>query len=306
MTTTPLTGRSAADMQVARLEPTRFKLKKAIVDGGDTGLSLGFAPPDPGGLPPPPPNPLPFEAPDFWQVLTPNPVNIEAASAQCAPIAAANTMAYIAQTFGQETDFSLPRPAVKGVDEDTSLPGLFDTYMNRNVTSTCVGSSTGYCQDSPNESGILDGIYTFLRTHTAFEHAEVRFQGNQGDNCESDEDITTFSDGNVVTFEWICDRIAAGDGVIITRHDYQNIDGVRTQRGGHAVRVYGCGEANGTPFLRVVNDTLQDSASSGVCVERDGLALEFVTVPVGVLGRMNYDGNVMQDIEYAIAISLRD
>ncbi|MCB9547544.1 MAG: hypothetical protein H6706_17090 [Myxococcales bacterium] len=315
--TTPLLGQ--ADLApLATLPPSPFQVVK-VTEDLVTGVALDFEPPSPGGLPPPPPNPqieLPAPLEGYWARMTPNPVNVNAGKNQCAPIAIANAFEYLRLTFGSTRGFATLHDHVRGVLGDTSLAAAIDSLARRDVADTCNGDGIDYCIDSPIQTGLFSAALAYLSISNDVNRVHVRYQGDFGDSCSQDHDVKATDDGPEVTFEWICDRIDAGDAVVLTRHkkkvDVEAAKGQPIYPGmfevivnAHAIRVHGCGVMGGRPFLRVLNDPQQDKDIDGACTERDGLTSELVFVEdLDYDGVLNYGSDPNKELAFAFAVSI--
>ncbi len=302
------------------LPPVSFPLVKAV-QTLSSGIVDGFVPQGPGGMPPPPPNPqiqMPEHLEGYWAVHTPNPVNVDAGRNQCAPMAVANALKYTELTFGASTGFFSGDIHVKSTGGGgIGLAGRIDDTMNRSQQGTCVGSGVGFCIDQDSSSGMFSGALAQIESANPqrLDQITVRYQGDDGDSCATDYAVSTADGGPVVTFDWLCDRIAAGDGVSLAYLRY-GIDPdapagpiypgmYEVPTGGHAIRVHGCGEMGGRPFIKVLNDTRQDRMDEGLCVERAGLESQLVYVEdIDYDGKLNYGDNPMWEIEFALAVSV--
>lgn len=311
-----------APMQIEQAEalpPATFPLVKAA-QNVSSGIVDGFVPQPPGGLPPPPPNPqiqMPDHLEGYWAVHTPNPLNVDAANNQCGPMAAANAFKYMEATWGPSRGFVAADPHIKSVGGGIGLAGSLDTWINRSEQGTCVGSGVGYCADDGADSALFTGAMDYIAFWNAnrLNRIRVRYQGQGGDDCAHDTAVTAIDNGAEVTFDWLCDRIAAGDGVFLTylryKVDVEAADGpiypgmYEVPTGGHAIRVHGCGEMGGRPFIKVLNDTRQDRMDDDICVERAGLESQLVYVEdIDYDGRLNYGDNPMWEIDFAMAASI--
>ncbi|MEZ4475456.1 MAG: hypothetical protein R3F60_32610 [bacterium] len=314
----PLLGK--ADLaSLDTLPATPFAVRQVREDL-PRGVGTDYAPLPPDGLPPPPENPqiaLPEPLQGYWARMTPHPVNIESARNQCASVAIANMLEYMRLTFGSTRGFTTAGFAhIKGLLGDTSLVGIMDSFNRRQVTDTCIGNGTDYCVDSPIQTGLFEGALRFLSMSNDVNRLHVRYQGDFGDSCAQETDVHVVDDGSEVTFDWICDRIQAGDGVVLTYHRFKvDVEAAQGQpiypgmfeviTGAHAIRVHGCGMMAGRPFLRVLNDTQQDGMIDDVCEERPGLASQLVYVEdVDGDGVLNYGDSALKELAFAFAVSI--
>lgn len=192
----------------------------------------------------------------------PNKVNVQTARNQCFPMAVANSLQYLEERFG----LNVPHSHVPGLKGDDSLVGQLDTYADRTASSRTSGSGTWF-------TPMISGKFRYLADHGLADDLVHRYQGRgwgsppdqalpEGDYTSSG--ITAIDDGDVVTWEWICEQIQAGEDVEIC-FSYDNAAGNPT--GGHAVRVFECGMTLGVPWIGYVHDSNQSNDSAGLeCV----------------------------------------
>lgn len=270
--------------------------------------------PGPGPLPPPPQNPsiqMPAPLEGYWIVNLPNPVNVQAANNQCVPVAAANALLYMRETFSFSHGFQAPHSAGRGWRDSGShsLAEELDERMLRPVVGQCSGSGTGYCPDFNGDSSLYAGVANYLAAFNDPDDVLLRVQGSQDPWCLGGMAVDAALDGQEVTFDWLCDRIRDGAGVTLTYNRYDDTDGLGNEvyTGAHAIRVFACGVSGGRPFIRVLNDTKQDRNDDlDVCQERDGLESQLVFVEdLDNDGRLNYGNNQRREIVQAMAIMLQ-
>lgn len=292
------------------LPATRFRVaqvRQTLPFGADD-----IVVPGPGPLPPPPQNPsvtLPEPLQGYWAVTLPNPVNIESARNQCVPIAAANALMYLRQTFGVSRGFAAPHTATRGVrDGGTfSIAEELDERMRRPATDICTGNGTGYCPDFIGDSSLYAGVASYLSLWNDDDRLNIRVQGSQSAGCFGGLPIDTVQDAPEVTFDWLCDRVEEGAGITLTYNRYNQTDGLGNEvyTGAHAIRVHACGVMGGRPFIRVLNDTMQDGQVDGLCAERAGLESQQVFVEdIDGDGQLNYGDNQRWEIVQAMAITI--
>ncbi|MCB1021171.1 MAG: hypothetical protein KDC27_14665 [Acidobacteria bacterium] len=183
----------------------------------------------------------------------PNPVNVQTASSQCFPMSIANSLQYLEDRYG----LPVPNDHVPGLKGDQSLVGMLDTGSNRPVTNRRNGSGT------PHRS-MMRAKLQYIDDNDLEDGMVMRHQGRGfGSEPLTDGDVsvgtvftvTSTDDGAVVTWDWICGQIKAGEDVELT-YDWPG--------GGHAVRIYGCGKTNGRPWVRYLHDRDQSSDSAGL------------------------------------------
>jgi uncharacterized protein (TIGR03437 family) len=207
-------------------------------------------------VPPPPPaaNHTFTPAGDTYEhVLPRNDINVQAASHQCATASLANSLAYLAS---QNDNFKLPHPNNTGLKGDNTLVGQLDTATNRNVTSRTQGSGL-------YEQPELTGKFTYLKQNGLDKKLVQKYQGALYDSSGLNpistdftaQGVTTTNQGNVVTFDWLCNEIQQGEDVEI---NYEWNNGQKS--GGHALRVFGCGKVHGAPYIWTLDDGVQTTA----------------------------------------------
>ena len=304
------------------------KMYEAVGGGGVDKVLMPELPPigDPG--PPPPMGGYDQGDMPEWQFTLPHHSNVETAWNQCAESAWANVLSYLEHTFGaQGVDFPQFNTKGVGVDGDeSSLVSRMDWYMDRSHTDTCNGGGTGRC-GGPDSSSVMRGIFAFLRIFDGQRRLALSHQAGSdvypGD-CAEDEDRESQREGEDVTFDWLCDRVQDGAGIVLTYGFYSPIavpngydengliqyaiDWDRT--GGHVVRVIGCGEVGGQQFIRTLDDGLQDrmlddEIDGPICEERLGLRsqLWFVHENPTTDGRLEL-GDASRQIDFAMAVTV--
>ena len=304
------------------------KMYEAIGGGGTDKVLMPELPPigDPG---PPPPMGA-FDQGDMpeWQYTLPHDSNVETAWNQCAEAAWANTLSYMEHTFGgQGIDFPQFNTKGVGIDGDeTSLVSRMDWYMDRSHTDTCNGGGTGRC-GGPGESSTMRGLFEFLRIFESDRRLAVSHQAGSAvypGDCMEDEDRESQREGEDVTFDWLCDRVQDGAGIVMVYGFYSPvavpngydengfiqyaIEWDRT--GGHVVRVIGCGEVGGQQFIRTLDDGQQDrmiddEVDGPMCEERLGLRTQlwFVHENQTTDGRLEL-GDASRQIDFAMALTV--
>ncbi len=309
----------------------RWKVKpivEAVGGDGPDKVQMPELPPigDP-VLPPPSPDFDHGDLPD-WQYTLPNTSNVETAWNQCAPAAFANVLSYLEHSFGH-LGINFPHFNTKGVGVDgdeSSFVSRMDWYMDRPHTDTCIGGGTNRC----GESSTMRGILAFLRAFDGAKRVTLSHQGGSEvypDDCGEDpSDRESVREGQSVTFEWLCERVQEGAGIVLTFGYYSPIavpngydedgfvqyaiDWDRT--GGHVVRVYGCGEVGGQRFIRTLDDGQQDRMFDAddeddiepVCEERLGLRTQlwFLHENDTTNGRLEL-GDASRQIDFAMALT---
>lgn len=275
-----------------------------IVENEQGGITV----PPPGGLPPgpelPPSVQFPPDLKDTWTVSLPHNENVNAAHNQCATMAAANSLAFLSDTFGLQ----VPHGHVKGYGDGLTLVGQLDMFSHRPAPDTCNGKGTFHCIDNSHDRGLLNGIFTYLDDYWLTNDVRIYTQGDPDgnpDNCASlpQNQPTTEHDGNAVTFDWVCDHIKNGDAVILTFVRYEMVNNAEEPYSAHAVRIYGCGSAAGEEYLMALDDGWQDGMDDDVCMENG--SLQWKSWPVSDVdndGSLNINGLWSREITWAMAI----
>ncbi len=224
----------------------------------------------------------------------PQSANVETANNQCFPMAIANSLQYLENEFS----LSVPHDHVMGLKGDNSLVGQLDSYANRSVSSRRSGSGTWF-------TPMIDGKFKYLSDNNLSGDLIHKYQGrgwgsppNQalpaGDYTSNGSTIK--DEGAVVTFDWICQQIQEGEDVELV-FSYDDASGNAT--GGHAVRVFECGNVLGKPYIKYLHDSNQSNDSAG---------LETVQVFLEDLdgdGILNL-GSASREIRFAMAESMKE
>jgi uncharacterized protein (TIGR03437 family) len=188
-------------------------------------------------------------------VLPHSDINVAAQDSQCAPMSYANSLAYLAAI---NTNFKLPHMHVPGIKGDNSLVGQLDTAMNRTVRSATDG-------DGVYEQPQLKGKFLYLKNNGLDAMLVNKFQGPlldaNGENPTTSDftssGITATNQGAKVTFDWLCSEIQQGEDVELM---YElNLNG---KKGGHAVRMFGCGKTRGVPWIDILDDGMQTNTQN--------------------------------------------
>ncbi|MBW1879953.1 MAG: hypothetical protein JRI25_12010 [Deltaproteobacteria bacterium] len=195
--------------------------------------------------------------------------NQHAAEMQCVPMSVANSL----QFLEDEGVIEVPNDHDAGSHGDLSLVGQLDDTMDR-------AEARGVWFQP-----MLDGKFQYLVDAGLADSLIHRHQGRGWGEAEDGEalpdgdysfnGITSTDDGDVVTMEWICERIAEGCDVELL---YSREDGLGAITGGHAVRVYGCGKLGEAHYVRYAHDATQGDDTAGLeevftwprDVDRDG------------------------------------
>ena len=193
---------------------------------------------------PPPPAAVTFVAAgqmEFW--FQPGHPNQQTAHNQCGPMAVANSMAWLSQTY--EVPMPFPHdPGLGILFPDGTLVGELDFWMGRTGASRQNGNVT-------TDTGFLSGKLDFIDFYGLpffVEHQSIAGPGLIGGGNFTSGSSTSTGHG-VPTATWIIDNVKAGDDVEV---GYANADG-----SGHWVEVTGGGYIMGIPFITFVSDHVQ-------------------------------------------------
>ncbi len=276
-------------------EPLPEPLESAIIEFPVTprlwsaeGASL-----EPVEIVPEPPQPVSvdrfvFDIPTT-QYTQPNKSNVQAAVNQCVPMAIANSLEYLKDRFG----LAVPHEHKMGLKGDESLVGQLGETMDRDVTNRLSGAGMWF-------TPMLEGKFAYLAEHNLGDQLIQKHQG-RGWGSSPDEKlpagdftssgITSESQGETVTFEWICEQIRQGEDVeVIFEYD---------GGGGHAMRAFECGTTFGIPWVGFANDSNQFSDSNGLeCVRFNMLDLD--GDGTANLGSTNWE------VRFAMSESMKD
>jgi hypothetical protein len=251
---------------------------------------------------------------EHWEVLLPHTRNVNATRWQCASAAIANNLAYLKDTFG----LHVPHPFEKGWKGDGTLPGIIDALGARPISGPCDKAGLIRCRTS-KKGGFIDALYGYLREYAGQSSVALRHVGldhleypTQCKSVPSGGPVSVREDPRV-TFDWVCDRIENGDGVLLSTFTYEAVDmdghfwpGENlVQKSAHMVRVYGCGETAGQRFFRVLDDGQQDTmlGEPATCTAREGLRWSHWWFPDNTYDlKLWVNGNELRKVEFAMAI----
>jgi hypothetical protein len=189
--------------------------------------------------------------------------NVQCATNQCFPMALANMLKYLKNRYG----LPVPHSHVPGLKGDDSLVGQMDTYTNRYVVSRTYGGGV-------NLYNGLIGLVDYLNANGLLSKVTISYQSNHtlsgfsGDLVRAGITVPDESVSGKVTYDWIKAELLACESIVMCIAWHGG--------GGHAVRVYGCGETGGVPFLWYADDKQQ----TGQGDPTDTLGLEWVQVYV--------------------------
>ncbi len=213
---------------------------------------------------PPPPNVVYVDTLDLasstWGIRQLFDVNVQTALNQCFPMSIANSLDYLWRAF----DLQVPhahRPGLRG--DTTSIVGWLDSLSNRYAISRDSGGGVWF-------QPMLRGKFAYLARSGLQNALTHKHQGRgYGDPTEgqalpdgdfTSNGITSYDSGAVVSWRWICEEIRRGEDVeLVYSYDSANIP-----LGGHAVRVIGCGQTGGRPWIRYLHDRYQSDDSYGL------------------------------------------
>jgi len=233
--------------------------------------------------------------------------NVQAATSQCFPMSIANSLQYLENRY----NLRVPHEHRIGLRGDNSLVGQLDSACDRYAPSRRVGSGVWF-------DDMLQGKFKYLSENGLSDSLIHKHQGygyglgilgagpsyGSGQGALPPGDFTRYGitskdesvDGKV-TFEWIEEQLKKCEDVEVV-FTYEDATG--RIRGGHAVRVFGCGMTLGVPWLRYKHDRLQTNRD-----RNDVRGLEEVQVQVPDLdgdGMLNF-GSMTQEICFALSES---
>ncbi|HEC81162.1 MAG TPA: hypothetical protein ENI42_01880 [Thermoplasmatales archaeon] len=220
--------------------------------------------------------------------------NVQCAYMQCGPMGVANSLQYLENEY---TSINIPHTHTMGLKGDNTLVGKLDSAMNRLATSRWNGGGVSCPQllegkfEYLNDNGLADklihkhqGYGYFGMTAGDFTHAGI---------TSTDESAA----GGKVTFDWIHTQLVNCEDVEV---------GIKWGGGGgHIVRIFGCGETAGKPYLRYAHDRTQTYRDADGNVKGDNVGLESGQVYVDDLdgdGMMNW-GSADDEIVFALSES---
>jgi PEP-CTERM motif len=239
-------------------------------DAGGEGDGAG----DPSGPATAPGSTLTFGGPTTAITYQFNHPNIQTARNQCAPMALANNLKWLQDTYGvtyvQGATTYQHVTGLKG-DPTNSIVGRLDVLMGRTgisgTTNTIANRKTG---DGTFRTNNINGTLQFL-TDTSNTGMVVKNEGKDSDGVTglggnfTAGAMTSQGQGNNLQFSFILSELQAGDAVQMM-WKYPN-------GGGHAVEVVGAGTVLGVNWLWYKSDNIQTNqkAPDGDSVGTDQL-----------------------------------
>jgi hypothetical protein len=278
-TTDPIGSASDLGRRVGRYSVQAFPVSTVAVNAeGDLGEEEDDELPT--SIGPPPPAGLPIvrsgsRSPRSSWAALPNQINVETAKNQCVPMAHANNLQFLETTYGLLYNFSLPQPHQPGLglinpmpgddpEGDGTLVGRLDTQMSREIISRSAGRTV-------SRDNQIEGFFGYLSLFTNPDRLEIKHQG--GRESYSEFGITSVRQGVKPTWEWICQEIQQGHGVVMSFGRYEKglyfvpeTNSYKTEKrtSGHMVRIYGCGLVFGIPRLATLDDDKQSTDYDGL------------------------------------------
>jgi hypothetical protein len=173
--------------------------------------------------------------------VTANPVNVHAADDQCYPMSMANSLGYLNETY----DLDVPDPHDPGANGDETLVGQLDQYSGRQTSGPTSGSGI-------HATNMIPGKVSYLQDHNLDDDLNMTYQGWHGPSDPNGDwtvdGVTIQDEGDEVTVPWMCQEIRDGADLELV-YEWPG--------GAHAVRIFGCGQVNGQPFVIILDDTQQ-------------------------------------------------
>jgi len=177
--------------------------------------------------------------------------NVECAVMQCWPMGVANSLQYLENHY---TNIIIPHDHVMGLSGDDSLVGQMDLYCGRNVVNRSAGNGS-------NNEKIMKGKFEYLNDIGMGDRITHKHQGWMGAIPPGDftwDGLTSYDEsvnGNV-SFDWMYRQLKNCSDIEIVY--------VKDSGGGHVVRVIGCGQTLGQPWIRYIHDGKQRYDSDGL------------------------------------------
>jgi hypothetical protein len=212
------------------------------------------------------------------RVSQPEISNVQTAMNQCFPMSIANSLEYLEDRFG----LPVPNDHVPGIKGDNSLVGQLDSKVDRKACTPLDMNGHCTCQNDPpaRDDGcgvwfapMLDAKFRYLAMNNmsgllVHKHQGVGFgvsgmpapgvrelaPGDFMAHGSTSADESDGGPGGKVTWDWICDELEHGEDVELV-FSYDDANG--TPSGGHAVRIFECGETKDGKWLGYVHDRLQ-------------------------------------------------
>lgn len=214
--------------------------------------------------------------------------NVECAVNQCFPMSIANSLQYLENRYDT---IDVPHNHQLGLYGDNTLVGQLDHYASRVTSSRSSGSGVWFVP-------MMQGKFQYLSNNSLADKLIHKHQdygyggtGNQlptGDFTHAGITSKDESVGGKVTFDWLHQQLKNCEDVeVVVKWGWG---------GGHAVRVFGCGQTLGVPWIRYKHDREQSDDTTG---------LEEVQIYVNDMdgdGTLNF-GSIDDEIVFALAES---
>lgn len=319
----PLVGRTA--LQVAQNTPLAVFPVAPVLMADETGVALPEppltfqAPWDSPALPD-----LPLAAGNTWSLIQPHDINVQAAHDQCTTAAIANGLLFLDGAYA----IGVPHLPGRGLAPADGLMLLswLDGLGHRPSDGPCVGDGAYTCRLDPDDGwakghdrGFMDALYRYIGWYLDADRLTIAHQGREhevypgGCSMIPQDEPVSLRAGTKPTFEWICDRVDAGDAVMINTIRYAVPEGGdpetdQVAQSAHMQRVFGCGESAGSRYLYLLDDGAQDGLTDDavpMCALNDGLRW-------WIRGVSDSDGdgglnvkNDLHEIEFALAVGVK-
>lgn len=170
--------------------------------------------------------------------------NVQAAKNQCVPMSVANSLQFLENSTG----LKVPHDHKKGLKGDNSLVGQLGEKMKRVVTDRKHGKGVWFVPMLEGKFEYLAAKGVDLKDKLVHKHQGRGYGQKLPDGDFKHAGITSKDEGAKVTWEFICNELKKGQDVeLIYQHP----------KGGHAVRVVGCGVTDGKRWIRYAHDRCQ-------------------------------------------------
>jgi hypothetical protein len=264
---------------------------------------------------------LPLNPAATYSIIQPHARNVQAANMQCATAAVANGLFFLDDAFDLGVTHSAGRGVAPGGD---SLLSWLDDFGQRASEGQCEGDGMHPCRTDAGLAGAtargyVAALYRYIDGF--LDPAQLTLAHQGGPDAAYPAACEQLGvDGPVSprvaekpTFEWMCERIEAGDAVLVGTMEYTVPEGADPVSGqiplsAHMLRAYGCGETAGQKYLYLLDDGGQDAPADDfnqACMLNDGLRwwIRGVNDTDGD-GWLNIKDN-LHEIEIALAIGVK-
>lgn len=208
--------------------------------------------------------------------------NVEAADMQCGPMAVANSLQWLEDTYPEYVN--IPHEHVPGLKGDNSLVGKLDVAMGREVHSRRRGEGITAEQGLKGKLKYLaeNNITNIKTQHMGSSPIDPNFGNQSLSHSHGSTTVNSTPLGDKIDVDKLIEAVRKGKDVEFAYY-WRNSDGTL---GGHFVEVVGAGKILGVPYITFMSDTKQSSDTEGTSTDGEP------NIEYGIFGK-DSDGNLI-------------